>query len=55
MYKLIKVSVSNATVYYDRYPMHNNGKGADWLSLDARIKTLLWLNDDELWQNTRNN
>ena len=38
MYQLIKVAKPNITVYYDHCPMYNDGKGANWLSLEAGIK-----------------
>ena len=38
IYELIKVAKPNTTVYYDHCPMYNDGKGADWLSLDVSIK-----------------
>ena len=38
MYELIKVSSPNATIYYQKCPMYNNGKGANWLSKESEIK-----------------
>jgi copper chaperone CopZ len=38
MYQLMKVAKPNKNVYYDHCPMYNDGKGANWLSLDASIK-----------------
>jgi len=37
MYEVIKVIKTNGTVYYDYCPMANNGKGANWLSLEKPI------------------
>lgn len=38
IYKLIKVSKSERTVYFQHCPMANNGKGANWLSKENNIK-----------------
>ncbi|ASK29316.1 mercury transporter [Chryseobacterium sp. T16E-39] len=38
MYDLAKVSKQDTPVYYQHCPMYNNGKGADWLSLENEIK-----------------
>ena len=38
MYEVIKVSKSQAPVYYQFCPMANGGKGANWLSRDEVIK-----------------
>lgn len=38
MYDLAKVSKQGNPVYYQHCPMFNNGKGADWLSLENEIK-----------------
>jgi hypothetical protein len=38
MYKLIKVSKVDYTVYYHHCPMYNEGKGAYWLSKESTIK-----------------
>ena len=38
MYKLIKVSKVDYTVYYHHCPMDNEGKGAYWLSKESTIK-----------------
>ena len=38
MYELIKVSKSEAPVYYQHCPMANTGKGANWLSKENAIK-----------------
>ncbi|MBK1896698.1 DUF3347 domain-containing protein [Chryseobacterium paridis] len=38
MYDLAKVSKQGSPVYYQHCPMYNNGKGADWLSLENEIK-----------------
>jgi copper chaperone CopZ len=38
MYALMKVSENNSTVYYQHCPMANDGKGANWLSLESTIK-----------------
>ena len=38
IYKLIKVSKSETTVYFQHCPMANNGKGANWLSKENNIK-----------------
>ncbi len=37
MYEVMKVFKMNTPVYYDFCPMTNNGKGANWLSLDEKI------------------
>ena len=38
MYEVMKVIKTEIPVYYDHCPMANDGKGADWLSLDKPIK-----------------
>ena len=38
MYELAKVSKQAVPVYYQRCPMFNNGKGANWLSKESAIK-----------------
>mgnify|MGYP001293076275 CR=1 FL=1 len=38
VYKLLKITKAETTVYYDHCPMFNNGKGADWLSKEVDIK-----------------
>jgi len=38
MYELIKVSKTDAPVYYQFCPMANDGKGANWLSRENAIK-----------------
>jgi hypothetical protein len=38
IYKLMKASKYDATVYYQFCPMANDGKGANWLSTDKEIK-----------------
>jgi len=38
MYQLIKVSKRDTPVYYQHCPMYNDGKGADWLSMEKAIK-----------------
>lgn len=38
IYKLVKVSKASSEVYYQRCPMYQNGKGANWLSKDASIR-----------------
>ncbi len=38
VYELIKVSKTDAPIYYQRCPMANYGKGADWLSKENTIK-----------------
>lgn len=38
MYQLMKASKAETPVYYQRCPMYNNGKGANWLSKDSNIK-----------------
>lgn len=38
MYKLMKVSNYNETVYFQFCPMANDGKGANWLSTNKEIK-----------------
>ena len=38
MYSIVKISKLNFPVYYQFCPMANNGKGANWLSLDNKIK-----------------
>jgi gas vesicle protein len=38
MYSLIKVSKLSTPVYYQFCPMANKGKGANWLSLENKVK-----------------
>lgn len=38
IYKLIKVSKQETSVYYQHCPMFNGGKGANWLSKEKAIK-----------------
>ena len=38
MYELIKISKTDAPVYYQFCPMANDGKGANWLSRENAIK-----------------
>lgn len=38
MYELMKVSITDSPVYYQKCPMYNNGKGAYWLSTESTIK-----------------
>ncbi|WP_235009816.1 MULTISPECIES: DUF3347 domain-containing protein [Algoriphagus] len=38
MYELMKLSTTVPTVYYQKCPMYNNGKGANWLSKESSIK-----------------
>lgn len=38
MYELAKVAALGSTVYYQFCPMANNGKGANWLSLENNIR-----------------
>jgi hypothetical protein len=38
LYAVIKVSKSETPIYYQFCPMANKGKGANWLSLDNKIK-----------------
>lgn len=38
MYELRKVSDKVSTVYYQKCPSYNNGKGANWLSKEARSR-----------------
>ncbi len=38
MHELVKVAQLEFTVYYQHCPMYNDGKGADWLSLEKGIK-----------------
>lgn len=38
MYELMKVSNPESSVYYQKCPMYNNGKGANWLSKESVIK-----------------
>lgn len=38
IYKLIKVSKQEMTIYYQFCPMFNDGKGANWLSKEEKIK-----------------
>ncbi len=37
MFELMKVSKSDVAVYYQHCPMANEGKGANWLSLEEKI------------------
>lgn len=38
LYQLMKVSKQEESVYYQRCPMANKGKGANWLSKDKNIQ-----------------
>ncbi len=38
LYSVIKASKSETPVYYQFCPMANKGKGANWLSLESKIK-----------------
>ena len=38
MYALIKVSKNETEAYYQHCPMANEGKGANWLSIESEIK-----------------
>ena len=38
LYTVIKVSKSETPIYYQFCPMANKGKGANWLSLENKIK-----------------
>lgn len=38
MYSLVKVNKLNKPVYYQFCPMANNGKGANWLSMENKVK-----------------
>lgn len=38
IYKLIKVSKAETTVYFQHCPMANDGKGANWLSKENEVK-----------------
>jgi hypothetical protein len=38
MYNLAKTAAVSQTIYYQKCPMANKGKGATWLSLDKGIK-----------------
>lgn len=38
IYKLIKVSKTDSTVYFQHCPMANDGKGANWLSKENSVK-----------------
>ena len=38
MYAVIKVSKPSNTIYYQHCPMYNEGKGANWLSMEKEIK-----------------
>ena len=38
LYTLIKVSKSETPIYYQFCPMANKGKGANWLSLENKVK-----------------
>ena len=37
MYELFKAFKADAPVYYQHCPMANDGKGADWLSMEEKI------------------
>ena len=37
MYEVMKVVKTDKPVYYQNCPMYNDGKGANWLSLDEKI------------------
>ena len=37
MYEVMKVFKMDVPVYYDHCPMANEGKGANWLSLEEKI------------------
>jgi len=37
MHEVMKAVKYDAPVYYQHCPMYNDGKGADWLSLDSKI------------------
>lgn len=38
VYKLMKVSKQDASIYYQHCPMYNSGKGSNWLSKEKEIK-----------------
>jgi copper chaperone CopZ len=38
MHELMKVAKPDAPVYYQHCPMYNDGKGANWLSMESSIK-----------------
>ncbi len=38
VYQLVSITKSDSPIYYQHCPMANNGKGANWLSLDNNIK-----------------
>ena len=38
LYAVLKVSKSETTIYYQFCPMANKGKGANWLSLENKVK-----------------
>ena len=38
MYLLLKTAKATTTIYYQHCPMYNDGKGANWLSKDSKIK-----------------
>lgn len=38
LYALLKVSKSETTIYYQFCPMANKGNGANWLSLENKVK-----------------
>lgn len=38
VYRVMKASSPETTVYYQNCPMYNNGKGANWLSKESGIK-----------------
>jgi hypothetical protein len=38
MYKLMKIEKSESSIYYQHCPMANDGKGANWLSKEEKVK-----------------
>lgn len=38
IYKVLKSGKAGETIYYQKCPMYNDGKGANWLSKDKEIK-----------------
>lgn len=38
LYTVVKAAKPAATIYYQHCPMYNNGKGGNWLSMDAEIR-----------------
>lgn len=38
MYKVVKAFDAKETIYYQKCPMYNDGKGANWLSKESGIK-----------------